>query len=164
MRTSRAKALAAPSPALRTPNIEAMIRMMDAAPLPLPATATGLTDQAAISIRGLTKIYDGAAALDGVDLDIKPGEIFALLGPNGAGKTTLISIVCGIARASGGTVLVDGHDNVRDYRIARQRIGLVPQEMSHGRVRKRAGDGELSAAAFSASRPIPPSSKKSCAT
>jgi ABC-2 type transport system ATP-binding protein len=84
-----------------------------------------------ISIRGLEKTYaSGFRALKGVDLDIRKGEIFALLGPNGAGKTTLISIVCGIVTASAGTVTADGHDIVRDYRAARSRIGLVPQELS----------------------------------
>jgi ABC-2 type transport system ATP-binding protein len=83
-----------------------------------------------ISISGLGKTYaSGLEALKNIDLDIRPGEIFALLGPNGAGKTTLISIVCGIVSASRGTVLVDGHDIVRDYRAARSRIGLVPQEL-----------------------------------
>ena len=85
----------------------------------------------AIAIKGLTKTFpSGLCALDGVDLDIHPGEIFALLGPNGAGKTTLISIVCGIVNATAGTVLADGLDIVRDYRAARTRIGLVPQELS----------------------------------
>src|SRR5690348_8448566 len=84
-----------------------------------------------ISIRNLTKTYaSGFQALKGVDLDIRRGEIFALLGPNGAGKTTLISIVCGIVNASAGSVTVDGHDTVRDYRAARGLIGLVPQELS----------------------------------
>lgn len=84
-----------------------------------------------ISISGLSKTYAGGfQALKGVDLDIRRGEIFALLGPNGAGKTTLISIVCGIVRASGGTVLADGHDIVREYRQARAKIGLVPQELN----------------------------------
>ena len=84
-----------------------------------------------ISIRGLEKTYaSGFRALKGVDLDIRKGEIFALLGPNGAGKTTLISIVCGIVTASAGSVTADGHDIVRDYRGARSRIGLVPQELS----------------------------------
>src|SRR6185312_6713121 len=69
-------------------------------------------------------------ALKSVDLQIERGEIFALLGPNGAGKTTLISIVCGIVNASSGTVTADGHDIVRDYRAARAKIGLVPQELS----------------------------------
>jgi ABC-2 type transport system ATP-binding protein len=68
--------------------------------------------------------------LRGVDLEIEQGEIFALLGPNGAGKTTLISIVCGIVRPTSGTVLVEGHDIQRDYRAARERIGLVPQELA----------------------------------
>jgi ABC-2 type transport system ATP-binding protein len=84
-----------------------------------------------ISIEGLTKTYaSGFEALKGVDLEIAQGEIFALLGPNGAGKTTLISIVCGLVTPSSGTVLVDGHDNVRDYRAARTKIGLVPQELN----------------------------------
>src|SRR5678810_692999 len=84
-----------------------------------------------ISIRQVGKTYaSGHVALKHVDLDIRRGEIFALLGPNGAGKTTLISIVCGIVNASSGTVLADGHDIVRDYRAARSKIGLVPQELS----------------------------------
>ena len=83
-----------------------------------------------ISISGLEKRYaSGHHALHSVDLDIERGEIFALLGPNGAGKTTLISIVCGLVNASGGSVRVDGHDIVRDYRAARSMIGLVPQEL-----------------------------------
>ena len=84
-----------------------------------------------ISISGLTKTYaSGLAALRDVDLEIRKGEIFALLGPNGAGKTTLINIVCGIVTPTSGLVLVDGHDIVRDYRAARARIGLVPQELT----------------------------------
>lgn len=84
-----------------------------------------------IEIDGLTKRYaSGFEALKGVDLTIEEGEIFALLGPNGAGKTTMISIICGIARATGGSVKVAGHDIVRDYRGARSAIGLVPQELS----------------------------------
>jgi ABC-2 type transport system ATP-binding protein len=86
---------------------------------------------AAISITDLTKTYaSGQHALKGVSLEIRPGEIFALLGPNGAGKTTLISIVCGIVRPTSGTVLVEGHDIRRDFRAARERIGLVPQELA----------------------------------
>ncbi len=86
---------------------------------------------AMISIRDLRKTYPGGLeALRGVDLDIEEGEILALLGPNGAGKTTLISIVCGLANATGGSVTVGGHDVVADYRAARQLIGLVPQEVS----------------------------------
>ncbi|MDX1587819.1 MAG: ABC transporter ATP-binding protein [Oleiphilaceae bacterium] len=85
----------------------------------------------AIQLTDLSKTYDsGFRALKGVNLTIQRGEIFALLGPNGAGKTTLISIVCGLAQASSGVVLVDGHDNVREYRAARGRIGLVPQELA----------------------------------
>ena len=84
-----------------------------------------------LSIRGLRKAYaSGTEALKSVDLDIRRGEIFALLGPNGAGKTTLINIVCGIVTPSGGTVLVDGKDHIADYRHARSRIGLVPQELT----------------------------------
>lgn len=84
-----------------------------------------------ISIRGLNKTYDsGFQALKLLDLDIYRGEIFALLGPNGAGKTTLIGIICGIVNPSSGTVTVDGHDVVRDYRATRTKIGLVPQELS----------------------------------
>jgi ABC-2 type transport system ATP-binding protein len=82
-------------------------------------------------VRGVTKTYaSGFQALHPIDLDIRPGEIFALLGPNGAGKTTLISIICGIVTASGGTVLANGHDVVADYKAARREIGLVPQELS----------------------------------
>jgi len=84
-----------------------------------------------ISIRDLGKTYaTGFQALKAVNLEIERGEIFALLGPNGAGKTTLISIVCGIVQPSAGSVLADGHDIVRDYRAARAKIGLVPQELS----------------------------------
>ena len=84
-----------------------------------------------IIIRGLRKAYaTGVEALKSVDLDIRRGEIFALLGPNGAGKTTLINIVCGIVTPSGGQVLVDGKDHLTDYRHARSRIGLVPQELT----------------------------------
>ena len=86
--------------------------------------------QPVISISGLTKTYaSGLQALKRVDLEIRKGEIFALLGPNGAGKTTLISIICGIVTPTTGTVLVDGHDIVRDYRLSRSKIGLVPQEL-----------------------------------
>jgi len=86
---------------------------------------------AAVEISNLSKIYpSGLEALKHVDLSIRKGEIFALLGPNGAGKTTLINIVCGIVTPSSGTVRADGHDIVRDYRAARARIGLVPQELT----------------------------------
>ena len=84
-----------------------------------------------LSIRGLTKTYGtGVHALKPIDLDIRRGEIFALLGPNGAGKTTLINIVCGIVTATSGEVLVDGKNWRDDYRHARSRIGLVPQELT----------------------------------
>ena len=87
--------------------------------------------QPVIAISHLTKTYaTGLQALKDVSLEIRKGEIFALLGPNGAGKTTLINIVCGIVRASSGSVRVDGHDIVRDYRITRSKIGLVPQELT----------------------------------
>ena len=87
--------------------------------------------QPIISIRQLGKTCaSGFHALKSIDLDIRRGEIFALLGPNGAGKTTLINIVCGIVKPSLGTVTADGHDIVRDYRAARAKIGLVPQELS----------------------------------
>src|SRR5450755_2467547 len=83
-----------------------------------------------LSISHLTKAYaSGLHALKDVSLEIRRGEIFALLGPNGAGKTTLINIVCGIVKPTHGQVLADGHDIVRDYRAARTRIGLVPQEL-----------------------------------
>ncbi|MGB5474044.1 MAG: ABC transporter ATP-binding protein [Gammaproteobacteria bacterium] len=89
--------------------------------------------QAIVSIANLTKTYStGYQALKNVNLDIQPGEILALLGPNGAGKTTLISIICGIVNASSGSVAVGGHDTVKDYRITRSMIGLVPQELTLG--------------------------------
>lgn len=87
--------------------------------------------QSIISIQGLAKTYAGGfQALKGVDLEIRKGEIFALLGPNGAGKTTLIGIVCGLVRMTGGKVTADGHDIQKDFRAARAKIGLVPQEIS----------------------------------
>jgi ABC-2 type transport system ATP-binding protein len=84
-----------------------------------------------VAIAGVSKTYNtGATALERVDLEIRRGEIFALLGPNGAGKTTLNNIVCGIVTATSGTVVADGHDIVKDFRRAREKIGLVPQELS----------------------------------
>src|SRR5499427_3730080 len=86
-----------------------------------------------VSIKGVHKTYaSGFVALKAIDLEIGRGEIFALLGPNGAGKTTLISIVCGIVTPSSGSVLVAGHDIARDYRAARSKVGLVPQELHTG--------------------------------
>jgi len=86
---------------------------------------------AIISIKNLTKTYaSGFQALQDINLEIRRGEIFALLGPNGAGKTTLISIICGIVNPSRGEVLADGHDILADYRAARAKIGLVPQELT----------------------------------
>ena len=87
--------------------------------------------QSVISVENLTKTYaSGFMALNSINLEIQHGEIFALLGPNGAGKTTLINVICGIVNPSQGRVLADGHDIVSDYRAARSKIGLVPQELS----------------------------------
>jgi ABC-2 type transport system ATP-binding protein len=84
-----------------------------------------------LSVKNVSKTYaSGFSALKDIDLEIRKGEILALLGPNGAGKTTLISIICGIVTASAGSVTVDGHDIVRDYRMSRSIIGLVPQELT----------------------------------
>ncbi|MDN5871335.1 MAG: ABC transporter ATP-binding protein [Nitrococcus sp.] len=84
-----------------------------------------------MSVTNLSKTYaSGFQALKNINLAIHPGEIFALLGPNGAGKTTLISIICGIVNPGEGTVLADGHDIVAEYRAARFKIGLVPQELT----------------------------------
>ncbi|MDC0434171.1 ABC transporter ATP-binding protein [bacterium] len=86
-----------------------------------------------ISVRSLTKTYSGGhQALKGIDLDIRQGEILALLGPNGAGKTTLISTICGLVTPTTGTVTVGGHDIIKDYRVTRKLIGLVPQELTLG--------------------------------
>jgi ABC-2 type transport system ATP-binding protein len=99
----------------------------------MSAVASAVTppkSAAIISISNLTKTYkSGLQALKAINLDIRRGELFALLGPNGAGKTTLINILCGIVTPSGGTVVADGHDIQRDYRAARMKIGLVPQEL-----------------------------------
>jgi ABC-2 type transport system ATP-binding protein len=90
-----------------------------------------MSEDTILSIRGLRKTYGtGVDALKSVDLDIRRGEIFALLGPNGAGKTTLINIICGIVTPTAGEVLVDGRNWQSDYRYARERIGLVPQELT----------------------------------
>jgi ABC-2 type transport system ATP-binding protein len=91
-----------------------------------------LSDAPVIAVERLSKAYAGGfEALKEVSLTIRRGEIFALLGPNGAGKTTLISVICGLVNATAGRVLVDGHDNVREFRAARERIGLVPQELTN---------------------------------
>ena len=111
---------------------------MDAPADPTQPAVTGYQGQmwpepgrAAVSVRGVTKTYpSGLQALQPIDLDVRPGEIFALLGPNGAGKTTLISIICGIVNPSSGSVVADGHDVAADYRAARSKIGLVPQELA----------------------------------
>jgi ABC-2 type transport system ATP-binding protein len=90
-----------------------------------------MPEPAIVTVSGLSKTYaSGFHALKNVDLTIRRGEIFALLGPNGAGKTTLIGIICGLVNATAGTVVADGHDIVRDFRAARMKIGLVPQELS----------------------------------
>jgi ABC-2 type transport system ATP-binding protein len=87
--------------------------------------------QTILAVQNVSKTYaSGFSALQSVSLEIRKGEILALLGPNGAGKTTLISIICGIVTASDGSVMVDGHDIVRDYRVSRSLIGLVPQELT----------------------------------
>jgi len=87
--------------------------------------------QTVISVTNLSKTYaSGLRALKNINLGIRRGEIFALLGPNGAGKTTLIGIICGIVNPSDGTIRVDGHDIIGDYRAARSMIGLVPQELT----------------------------------
>jgi len=86
-----------------------------------------------VSVKGLTKTYEGGKqALNGVDLEIREGEILALLGPNGAGKTTLISVICGLVNATSGTITVGGYDHVKQYRQSRELIGLVPQELALG--------------------------------
>jgi ABC-2 type transport system ATP-binding protein len=108
----------------------------DRAPMPriMPPLREGLFGgdvQPIISVSNLVKTYpSGFQALKNVNLSIRRGEIFALLGPNGAGKTTLISIICGIVNPTSGVVLADGHDVVREFRAARSKIGLVPQELS----------------------------------
>src|SRR5271166_3423012 len=87
--------------------------------------------QPAVAINNLSKTYaSGFKALKSINLNIRSGEIFALLGPNGAGKTTLINIICGIVTPSAGSVTVDGHDVQSEFREARARIGLVPQELA----------------------------------
>jgi ABC-2 type transport system ATP-binding protein len=87
--------------------------------------------QPILSVKNVSKTYaSGFSALKGIDLEIRKGEILALLGPNGAGKTTLISIICGIVTATSGSVTVDGHDIVADYRLSRAIVGLVPQELT----------------------------------
>ncbi len=84
-----------------------------------------------ITISNVSKVYStGFSALKNINLEVKQGEIFALLGPNGAGKTTLISLICGIVTPSTGTVTIDGFDHIKQYRQARARVGLVPQEIS----------------------------------
>jgi ABC-2 type transport system ATP-binding protein len=103
-------------------NVLATIDLFSQKPFAMPAV---------ISVRDLSKTYaTGFQALKNISLEVRKGEIFALLGPNGAGKTTLISIICGIVNPGAGSVVVSGHDIVRDYRRTRSMIGLVPQEVS----------------------------------
>ena len=84
-----------------------------------------------INISNVSKTYaTGFSALTNINLEVRQGEIFALLGPNGAGKTTLISLICGIVTPSTGSVTIDGFDHIKQYRQARARVGLVPQEIS----------------------------------
>jgi len=97
--------------------------------LTLPAVSSSAPSPI-VTVTGLSKTYaSGLKALKRIDLTIRRGEILALLGPNGAGKTTLINIICGIVTPTEGSVVADGHDIVRDYRAARSKIGLVPQEL-----------------------------------
>jgi ABC-2 type transport system ATP-binding protein len=101
-----------------------------AASMQTDSTTRDATTDPVIEVHGLDKTYEGGfKALKGIDLTVRRGEIFALLGPNGAGKTTLISIICGIVNPGSGTVKVDGHDIIRDWRKTRTIIGLVPQEL-----------------------------------
>ncbi len=97
--------------------------------MPTSTTPSGASPPA-LRLRGLTKRFGELCAVDGVDLTVAAGELFALLGPNGAGKTTLIHCVAGLARADGGELSVFGHDPVADYRITRRLVGLVPQEIN----------------------------------
>ncbi len=97
----------------------------------MPVSAIVSAMQNVIEISNLSKSYaSGFQALKGISLEIRRGEIFALLGPNGAGKTTLISMICGIVNPTGGSVRVNGHDIISNYRAARAMIGLVPQELT----------------------------------
>src|SRR4051812_4462685 len=107
---------------------------MKAEALPMPDNASRHNEPfmpSVISVTNLSKTYaSGFQALRAVNLDIRRGEIFALLGPNGAGKTTLINIICGIVNPTEGRIVADGHDIITDYRAARSKIGLVPQELT----------------------------------
>ena len=117
-----------------------------------------------IQIEDLTKTYkSGLQALKRIDLSIEKGEIFALLGPNGAGKTTLISIICGIVTPSTGTVIADGHDIQTDFRAARTKIGLVPQELTTDAFETVMATVTFSRGLFGKA-PNPASSSNCCAT
>src|SRR5437762_14390146 len=105
--------------------------------------------QVVISVSNLSKTFaSGFQALKNIDLDIRRGEIFALLGPNGAGKTTLISTICGIVNPTEGTVTVDGHDIITDYRASRSMVGLVPQELTTDAFESVWGTGSFSRGLF----------------
>ena len=117
-----------------------------------------------ISVSDLSKSYAGGfQALKSVSLDIQQGEIFALLGPNGAGKTTLINIICGLVNPSSGTVEADGHDIIMDYKAARSKIGLVPQELTTDVFEKVWDTMNFSRGLFGKS-PIQNTLRKCCAT
>ena len=116
----------AAAPAINTLPVGSLITI----PMQTDSIARDAVTDPVIVVRGLDKTYEGGfKALKGIDLAVRRGEIFALLGPNGAGKTTLISIICGIVNPGRGTVTVDGHDIIRDWRKTRTVIGLVPQEL-----------------------------------
>ena len=130
----------------------------------LAATSDAQSD-AVVSIRGVSKTYaSGLQALKPIDLDIRRGEIFALLGPNGAGKTTLISIICGIVTATTGKITVDGLDIQKDFRAARSRIGLVPQELATDRFEFGLGDGHIQPRAVRTRSERVPTWSRFCAT
>ena len=115
-----------------------------------------------ISVSNLSKTYaSGFQALKDINLEIRHGEIFALLGPNGAGKTTLIGVICGLVNPTEGTVSVDGHDIVSDFRAARSLIGLVPQELTTDAFETVWATVSFSRGLF-ARRRTRPTSKRSC--
>ena len=121
-----------------------------------------------ISVSNIAKTYgSGFVALKEVSLNIRKGEIFALLGPNGAGKSTLINIICGIVNATSGSVSADGFDITREYRKARSKIGLVPQELASDIFESVWSTVKFMAASndvISAKHPTMPISNRCCAT
>ncbi|MET8144453.1 ATP-binding cassette domain-containing protein [Sphaerisporangium sp. NPDC005288] len=86
------------------------------------------SEEPAVAVRGLRKSYGDFEAVKGVDFEVRPGEVFGFLGPNGAGKTTTISMLCTLARPTGGQASVAGHDVVRERDEVRRNIGLVFQD------------------------------------